>query len=102
MNQTILPRLLALRGNPRSAVFLGGIGERERGQRPIHFPHDLIHLAELIVPHRGMGGAFVVIDPVSALYPAVVAASEAAVRQAIEPLIQSPPTAARASCSSAT
>ena len=29
-----------------------------------------------------------VIDPVSALYPAVVAASEAAVRQAIEPLIQ--------------
>ena len=34
-----------------------------------------------------MGGAFV-IDPVSALYPAVVAASDAAVRQAIEPLIQ--------------
>jgi len=88
VRQTILPRFRAADGNPDATIFLGGIGENDIRTRPIRFPHDLSYLWSVLSPQSGIGGVFVVIDPLSAVYPAAVSGSDAAVRKALDPLVR--------------
>jgi hypothetical protein len=86
--RTILPRYLAAGGDPDRIVFLGGIDEDHIDKRPLTFPKELPLLYGVIRPDTGHPGAFVVIDPISAIYPKAVAGGDSTVRAALDPLIR--------------
>jgi hypothetical protein len=82
VRQTIVPRLLAASGSTKSVMFLGGIGVA--GARSARFPDDLPLLGQVL---RDLPGAFVVLDPMMALFPKGVAAgNDQAVREVLTPL----------------
>ena len=82
---TQMPRFLAAGGEPKLALFVGGIGEGDGRCAPLRLPLDSGYLAGLLSDKFHLKGSFVILDPLMALFPRL-AASDSAVRAAIDPL----------------